>query len=415
MKTRAKACCAAAKFAALIWVVLMGGASGAQELEVMHWLTSGGESASLAVVRQAYQGQGGVWRDTPVPGGSAARAAAVNRILGGKPPPVFLFSLGSQLTELSAHGLIIPAPGAGDDWDRILPPLLARSAKHQGRYMAAPLNIHGENWMFYNTSLLRQAGVAVPTTWPEFLDAAARLKAMGKIPIALGGQPWQERLLFNAVLLGVGGREFYRRVYEQQDPAALDDPLLLDVFRIFAALRPFVDEGSPGRRWSQATAMLMRGDAAFQFMGDWAKGDIKAAGMEPGVQIGCALAPAPQAAYIMVVDAFAFTSPRDAAIADAQRRFVSVMMDAGVQARLNQAKGSIPVRTDVPDDGFDICARHAMQLIRDPATNLASTGMGLVGGMAGAVDDAISHFWNDPRLTPEQGRDLLRKSILAFR
>ncbi|MFV3075326.1 ABC transporter substrate-binding protein [Niveispirillum fermenti] len=393
----------------------MGAAAQAQELEVMHWLTSGGESASLAVVRQAYQDQGGRWRDAPVPGGSSARAAAVNRILGGNPPPVFLFSVGTQLTELSAHGLVMPVPGAGPEWDRVLPPLLARSAKYQGHYMGAPLNIHGENWMFYNAALLQQASLAVPRTWAEFLDAAARLKAMGKIPIALGGQPWQERLLFNAVVLGVGGRDFYRQVYEQLDPAALASPTMLEAFRVFASLRPFVDEGSPGRRWNQATAMLMRGDAGFQFMGDWAKGDIRAAGLEPGVEIGCALAPARDQAYIMVVDAFAFTPPRDAATAAAQQHFVTVMMDRDVQAGLNQAKGSIPVRTDVPEDGFDACAKQAMALIRDPATNLASTGMGLPGGVAGALDDAISHFWNDPRLSPEEGQELLRKSLLAFR
>jgi len=415
MMVRLNRCGTAAKAMAIACLALMGTASAAQELEVMHWLTSGGESASLSVVRQAYRDQGGVWRDAPVPGGSAARAAAVNRILGGNPPPVFLFSLGAQLTELSSHGLVIATPGAGDEWDRVLPPLLARSARYQGQYMAAPLNIHGENWMFYNTALLQQAGLEVPRTWDAFIAAAATLKAMGKTPIALGGQPWQERLLFNAVLLGVGGRDFYRRVYEVLDEAALSSPTMLAVFRTFASLRPFVDEGSPGRRWNQATAMLMRGDAAFQFMGDWAKGDIRAAGMEPGVQIGCALAPAPDPAYIMVVDAFAFTQPRDAATAEAQKRFVSVMMDPAVQAGLNQAKGSIPVRTDVPDDGFDACAKQAMALVRDPATNLASTGMGLSGGMAGAVDDAISHFWNDPRLTPEQGQELLRKSILAFR
>lgn len=415
MRITLKKCCTAVATALLALPPLMGAAAKAPELEVMHWLTSGGESASLDVVRRAYLAQGGAWRDAPVPGGSAARAAAVNRILGGNPPPVFLFSLGAQLTELSAHELITPAPGADAEWDHVLPPLLARSARYQGRYMAAPLNIHGENWMFYNTALLDRAGLAVPRTWAEFLAAAARIKAMGKTPIALGGQPWQERLLFNAVLLGIGGRDFYRRVFEQMDPTALDSAAMLETFRVFASLRPFVDEGSPGRRWNQATAMLMRGEAAFQFMGDWAKGDIRAAGMEPGSEIGCALAPAPEPAYIMVVDAFAFTQPRDATMAAAQRQFVAVMMDKGVQAGLNQAKGSIPVRTDVPEDGFDICAKQAMQLIRDPATNLASTGMGLPGGVAGALDDAVSQFWNDPRMTPEEGRDLLRRSILAFR
>ena len=55
------------------------------------------------------------------------------------------------------------------------------------------------------------------------------------------------------------------------------------------------------------------------------------------------------------------------------------------------------------------------QALADMLQGKVPTGMGLSGGMAGAVDDAISHFWNDPRLTPAQGQELLRKSILAFR
>ncbi len=387
----------------------------ARPVEVMHWLTSGGESAALSVIRDAFLARGGAWRDAPVPGGSGARSAAINRILGGKPPAVFLFSLGSQLDELAGHGLVATVPGDTAAWDAVLPPMVAKASKHQGRYVAAPLAIHGENWMFFNPAVLREAGVEVPRTWPEFVEAGRKIKAAGKVPIALGGQPWQERILFNAVLLGVGGREFYLKVYGQLDPAAIQSDTMLEVFRIVSELRGFVDEGSPGRRWNQATAMLMRGQAAFQFMGDWAKGDITAAGLEPGREIGCAFAPAEETAYIMVVDAWAYTNSDDPGTRAGQRLFTEVAMDPAVQAALNQRKGSIPVRTDVAPDGFDACARHAMEVIRDPATHLVSTGLfGLPGGVSGAIDDAISQFWNDGRLTPEQGRALFRDSVLAF-
>lgn len=381
----------------------------------MHWLTSGGESAALDVVRDAFTARGGDWRDAPVPGGSAARSAAINRILGGKPPGVFLFSLGSQLDELAGEELVAPVPGDVAEWESALPPIIAKASRHDGRFVAAPMNIHGENWMFYNAAVLRDAGVEVPRTWPEFLATAERLKAAGKIPIALGGQPWQERILFNAVLLGIGGRDFYTRIYGQLDREAMRSETMLEIFRTVAKLRDHVDEGSPGRRWNQATSMLMRGEAAFQFMGDWAKGDITAAGFQPGEEIGCAFAPAEELAYIMVVDAWAFTRSRDPAVEAGQRLFVEVAMDKQVQAELNRRKGSIPVRTDIPVEGFDPCSRHAMEVIRDPATHLVSTGLfGLPGGVSGAIDDAISHFWNDRRLTPEEGQALFESTVLAF-
>lgn len=162
--------------------------------------------------------------------------------------------------------------------------------------------------MFYNKEALEKAGIEVPKSWPEFVDAAKKLEDAGVIPIGLGGQPWQERILFNSVLLGVGGREFYAKLYSTLDDELLASDTMRKVFEAFAALKPFVDEASPGRNWNEATNMVIRGDAAFQFMGDWAKGEIIAAGVEPGTTVGCAFAPAIDTAYIMTVDAFAFSA-----------------------------------------------------------------------------------------------------------
>lgn len=401
---------------AAAWAAPAGAASVTAPVtaEVLHWWTSGGESAALAEVRAAFTARGGVWKDTPIAGGSNARAAAVNRMIGGDPPAVFQFSVGEQLKELAGQGLVgdVQTSASTGNWDAVLPPLIAAVAKYEGRYIAAPLNIHGENWMFYNTAVLQRAGVAVPRSWPEFMAAAKTLKAAGITPIALGGQPWQERILFNSILLGVGGRAFYADVYGKLDAKAMASETMLEAFRTFAALRPFVDEGSPGRRWNDATAMLIRGDAGFQFQGDWAKGEVVAAGIEPGGAIGCALAPARDTAYIMAVDAFAFAKTRDSGTQAAQALMADVLMDPQVQIAFSKRKGSIPVRSDVDAAGFDPCARLAAETIRDPATHLVSTGLfGVTSAVSGAIDDAISQFWNSPSMTPEQGRALFVRTI----
>lgn len=406
-----------ARYAGAVTTLALGLAAPAalaQTAEVLNCWTSGGESAALAEVRKAFAERGGTWKDTPVAGCSNARAAVVNRMIGGDAPPIFQFAIGLQLRELAEQGLVadIQGPATAGNWDAVLPPMIARIAKYDGRYIAAPINIHGENWMFYNAAVLQKAGIAVPKTWPEFLDAAKALKAAGITPIALGGQPWQERVMFNAVLLGVGGREHYARLYGDLDRKAMEDEATLEAFRTFGAMRAFVDEGSPGRRWNDATAMLIRGDAAFQFQGDWVKGEMVAAGIEPGTAVGCALAPAKDAAYIMGVDVFSFARTGSAEAKAAQVLMANVIMDPAVQVAFNKLKGSIPVRSDADPAGFDRCARLAMDTLKDTRTHLVSTGLfGVPSAVSGAIDDAISQYWNNRQMSPEDGRSLFIRSI----
>jgi glucose/mannose transport system substrate-binding protein len=378
----------------------------------MHWLTSGRDAAALAIVRDELVSRGGVWHESPMPGaGTAGEEAAVNRIVGGRAPEVWQFSVGAKLADLAAHQLVAPVPLGRAAANLAIPGIIDRASRYGGELIAIPVDIRGENWLFYNVGVLRAAGVAVPRTWQEFLSVAERLKARGIIPIALGGQPWQERLLFDAVLLGIGGREFYKRVFERLDPTAISSETMLNVFQVFAALRGYVDESSPGRRWGQATNMLTRGVAAFQFMGDWAKGEIWAAGLTVGRDIGCVLAPAKDAAYIMMVDAFAFSRVSDPDAQAGQRLFAQVVLDRRIQTELALRLGALPARSDLSEAGFDPCSSLAMAVIRDPEAQLMEPGLSLPSGLAGAIDDTISRFWNDRTLHAAEGRRLLSETI----
>lgn len=384
-------------------------------VEVMHWLTSDRDALALEVLRKGLIARGGTWLDSPMPGaGGTGRNAVVSRVVGGNPPDVFQFSVGAALDELADQNLVAAVPPNIEGDNTPMPASVLRAASHAGRQIAIPIVIRGENWLFYNRAVLRDANVEVPRTWPEFMAAAATLQAAGKTPLAFGGQPWQERLLFNAVLLGVGGRDFYRRVYEQLDTAAIRSQTMLEIFETFAALRAYVDENSPGRRWNQAANLLVQGHAAFLIMGDWAKSEIVAAGLTPGQEIGCVLAPATQRAYIMMIDAFAFSPTNDPAVSAGQTLFALTLQDPAIQVLLAQKMGAIPANIEVPDTGFDRCSADALQVVQDPLAQLLDPGLSLVGELSGAIDDSVSQFWNDRAMSPQQGHKLLTETIAVF-
>src|SRR4051794_41776827 len=60
----------------------------ADEVEVLHWWTSGGEAAALNVLKKDLESKGVTWADMPVAGGGGEQAmtALRARVTAGNPP-----------------------------------------------------------------------------------------------------------------------------------------------------------------------------------------------------------------------------------------------------------------------------------------------------------------------------------------
>ena len=67
-------------------------------------------------------------------------------------------------------------------------------------------------------------------------------------------------------------------------------------FDNLAKLIHYVDPNFSGRDWNLATAMVIKGDALVQVMGDWAKGEFVAAKKTPARTSSAIASPAPKAA-----------------------------------------------------------------------------------------------------------------------
>ena len=229
--------------------------------------------------------------------------------------------------------------------------------KYKGSYIAVPVNVHRVNWLWANPEAFKKAGAKVPTTWDEFFVAAEALKKAGIIPVAHGGQNWQDFTTFESVALGVGGADFYKKALVQLDAATLSGATMEKVLATFKRVKNYTDKNAPGRDWNLATAMVIKGDAGMQLMGDWAKGEFVAAGKVPGKDFVCVAAPGSANAFTFNVDSFALFKIKNEANQAAQKDLAAAIMAPAFQETFNLNKGSIPVRLGMNLDKFDDCAK----------------------------------------------------------
>ncbi len=186
------------------------------------------------------------------------------------------FNTGKQFDELVQNNLLVDldAIAAEGNWKKIIPPIFIDAVSRNGKIYAVPINIHGQNWLWYNKAVLAKAGAAEPKTFDELFAALDKVKATGVVPLAFSGQKNWERLLFITTMVGISGRDLFTDVHGKRNEAAVKGPEFRKAAEAFAKLKTYTDAGSPGRNWNDATSMVITGKAGMQFMGDWAKGDF---------------------------------------------------------------------------------------------------------------------------------------------
>ncbi len=398
--------------AALVLIASTAWAAQAGEVEVLHWWTAGGEAKAAAALKATLQAKGHTWKDFAVAGGGGDNAMTVlkSRVVSGNAPAAAQIK-GPSLQEWAAEGVLanIDAVAKAEKWDSLLPPVVANVMKYKGNYIAAPVNVHRVNWLWVSNDAFKKAGAKVPTNWDEFFVAAEALKKAGIIPVAHGGQNWQDFTTFESVALGVGGTDFYKKALVQLDPTALNSATMTKVLDTFKKVKSYTDKNAPGRDWNLATSMVIKGEAGMQLMGDWAKGEFVAAGKAPGKDFSCVAAPGTSKSFTFNVDSFAMFKLKNEANVKAQNDLAAAIMSTEFQEVFNLNKGSIPVRLNMNLAKFDDCAKLSSKDFVDTAKSGAlvpsvAHGMAIPSAAAGAIQDAVSQFWNDDKMSSKDAQ-----------
>lgn len=402
--------------------LMIAPAAAQAKVEVMHFWTSGGEAAALTEVKEAVEAKGVIWQDAPIAGGGGEQAitAMKARNAAGNQPAAMLM-LGYDIKDWAGAGMLADLKDVAEEggWADLLPDPVKEFTFIDGRWVSAPTNVHRVNMVWASRAAFEAIGAQPPASWEAFNDLAPRFREAGIIPLAHGGQAWQDLTLFDSVALGIGGPDFYRKAFVELDADTLGGETMIAVFDQMRVLSGMVDENFAGRDWNLATAMVIEGKAAMQIMGDWSKGEFTNAGRVAGEDYLCFPSPGTEGDFVFLVNSFSmFTQPNEEARAG-QAILANAIMDADVQRRFNIAKGSIPAVRGVSTDGFDSCALAAMADFE--AASAAGTALPSVAfthaapsAIVGAIGDVVTTHFNSDASSAEAA-SMLAAAVDALR
>ncbi|MAS14961.1 MAG: sugar ABC transporter substrate-binding protein [Nitratireductor sp.] len=403
---------------ALLTLAAGSNAMAEDSVEVLHWWTSGGEAAALNVLKEDLESKGVTWQDMPVAGGGgeAAMTALRARVTAGNAPTAVQM-LGFDIIDWAEQGVVANLNDVAEEegWADVVPAALQNFSKYDGNWIASPVNVHSTNWVWINKAALDAAGGKAPESWEELVAVLDKMKENGITPLAHGGQPWQDATVFEAVVLSLGN-DFYKAALNDLDPEALGSDKMKEAFDRMAKLRTYVDDNFSGRDWNLASAMVIEGTGGMQMMGDWAKGEFLKAGKKPGEDFVCIRFPGTQGSVTFNSDQFVmFQVGEDKQ--KAQKMMASAVMNPEFQSAFNVVKGSVPARTDVPNDAFDDCGKKGMADLAEANSSGSlfgsmAHGHGAPAAVKNAVNDVVTQHFNG-ELTSEEAVEELKNAVAA--
>jgi glucose/mannose transport system substrate-binding protein len=332
---------------------------------LLHWWTSPSELAAINALGAVFKKQNPditlTISDARSHGGGAGiflvtKAAAAAR----NPPDAIHVNVGAPLRPYIEAGLLAPldALWKEEGLEKVMPPMIQAMSKADGHYYALPVDVHRNNLVWYNKRLLDKHGIdpATLTTWPAFFEAAEKLKAGGvRHPLQLG-VAWTLSVSLEGIIAGLGAAHYEEWVNGKI--TASDDPRLLEAFGILKKYVSYVTPDHPKMDWDVAVQRIVKGDAAFCIMGDWANGEFKLAKLAYGKDYGAIPLPGTQGMYGAAIDSFA--QARGTTNPGRSERLMKVLASREGQDAHNVVKGSISPRTDADLAKYDAYQRSAI-------------------------------------------------------
>ncbi|MGH8965951.1 MAG: ABC transporter substrate-binding protein, partial [Actinomycetes bacterium] len=135
--------------------------------------------------------------------------------LAGKEADVAIVNMMGRTLGWTAAGATIPVTDLLDEWglrDKIIPEAVTEWTDDEGRLRAFPFT--RTNWpVSFNTGLLEEAGVDIPTTTDELIAVADALRSQGIGPVTVGGSDWSGQKMFLQVIQGFVTQDEARTVF----------------------------------------------------------------------------------------------------------------------------------------------------------------------------------------------------------
>jgi glucose/mannose transport system substrate-binding protein len=363
--------------------------------EILSWWVQRGEADALRALIGIYERSHRTVASATARGNMLARAQLSSRMMHGTPPDTFQVNGGNALlswvrrTTSGEQMDPIDFLFASEGWARVFPPDVLNLVSHRGRLYAVPLDIHRTNVLFYNSNVLEEQGLRVPTTLEELHSVAEILRARGVVPLALGCRdPWTLTMLtFEAVLVGQAGPEYYRELFAGRRSA--EDVELRSAVEHVARMLDCANDDAANLGWEGALDRVASGGAAMAISGDWGKGYLLSKGCRLGHDFGVVPFPGRTKVFVFATDVFGL--PKRAGHRADAIELLKLFGSQEGQAAFNSVKGSIPARVDVDVSTYDASAQANMRDFRTGPRVPSMTSI-VPTVFARAIDAAMGAF-----------------------
>lgn len=415
----------AASVAAVTMFALMSSTAMAEpKVLMLHQWASGNDAASIAKLGEMFEEKGGSWEQTAIAGHTANTLAKLRAdvVAGNAPAAVQL--KGPEIAEWNATGGTseMDELAAAEGWDDVVAPELLPVMKPDGKWVAAPMNIHRINWIWGNKAAMEDVGVSeLPGTWDDFNAACEKAIAGDKICLAHFSADWSDATVFETVVYGQD-LDLYRKAFVDGDVDALRSDGMVAAFeQMRLMVDKYMDPAIAGRDYDTGANLMANGDALFFIMGDWELGRLVSLGKTPGEDILCGQSPTDWDGdgFILNSDSVVFFKQNDPDFQEGQKLLASLILSPDFQTVFNIAKGSIPARLDVDlSNGFNGCQVQSQAelqgsieggtLVRSMAHNMT-----VLQKYRGAMMDTITEFVNSPEMSAEDAANIMADAVEA--
>ncbi|CQH56177.1 ABC-type transport system periplasmic substrate-binding protein (probable substrate sugar) [Halobacterium hubeiense] len=335
-----------------------GGGGGSEEVELLHgWSGGDGQAAFDALLAGFEEEYPDVDVNANAIGGSGNTTldARINTRLGNNNPPSSWAEWpGQNLTQFTSEDLL--GDIEEDVWSQnnMKEAYLEgpqEAAQVGGSYVCVPTNIHRLNNVFYNVSVLEDAGIDAGSleTPADLVEAAATVEEETD---AIGfahamSNPWTTLQLWACVFLGEHGTEAYDAFINGEG----DVDKVQSSLETVAELSEYFNSDAGTVGFQEANQYVIDGEAAFFDNGDWAaQMYISQEDFEYGTDWDHIAFPGTEDYYSLNMDSWVF--PADGPNPEDTKKWLTYCGTKDAQVRFNTNKGSIPPRSDVSTEEF---------------------------------------------------------------
>lgn len=377
-----------------------GSGDKGRQVEVFTWWADGSEKAGLDALVKVFDQQhpNDEFVNGAVAGGAGSNAKdkLATRLQAGDPPSTFQAHAGAELTDYIDAGQVEDLTSLYDSegWKKIFPAsLIKRLTAPDGKIYSVPANIHRANVVWANTAVLTEAGVtSEPTTMDEWFAALDKVKATGKTALSIGTD-WTQVQLLETVLLSDLGPDGYQGLWDGKTDWKSGE--VAKALGDYQKLLGYTNEDRSSLDWPDATQQVIDGKAAYNVMGDWAEASFQEAGKKFGTDYQAFPVPGTKGTFDFLADSF--TLPVKGKNPDATKDWLKTVGSAEGQKAFNQAKGSIPPRTDANPSDYGAYQQTALTSWKeDTVVSSLAHGAAVPVNWLNDITTAVSKFSSNP-------------------